>query len=94
MQAPPPEKAQAAAGTATAQNQNHQMGLYPNPNPASSSVCRSAWLDRAAIVLAGVLVNLTEAVHLDPAEREAGWGVFEELLDRYVTAKRQGTADA
>ncbi len=66
-----------------------QSEFYSRPHPASSAARCGAWLDRAAVVLAGLLANLQEAIHLSPAEREGGWAVFAELLAHYVTAKHQ-----
>jgi hypothetical protein len=69
-----------------------RLQSYVLSRPESSAVCPGAWLDRTALVLAALVVNLQEAVHLDPAEREGGWALFERLLHRYVSMKHRRTA--
>ncbi len=86
------ETKKAAGRAATAATTTRQSESYTPPRGASSETHRTAWLDRAAAVLTALVVNLQEATHLSPAERETGWVIFEELLGRYVVAKHQRAA--
>lgn len=83
------DKKEAAGRTPKAAETIQQRPEYPRQPAKSRPTSRNAWLDRAAVVLTALLANLQQAVHVHPAEREGGWAVFEELLGRYVTAKRQ-----